>query len=178
MANLKVQIGGTIYQINEKALRKTGWNKEPITPYFYASYVAAGQLVKQWVKNNYPNVVCRVKGSSFANGNSMSVNVCNVDGSPISDVDYQAINNFAHLFEYGRYDGQHDLYESYESSGLKTDNGTKIEAGVKYVSVENRPAWDTPQYVLNCISTGEYTWDTMSKYISPKAVEQARTLAG
>jgi hypothetical protein len=178
MANLKVQIGGTIYQINEKALRKTGWNKEPITPYFYASYVAAGQLVKQWVKNNYPNVVCRVKGSSFANGNSMSVNVSNVDGSPISDVDYQAINNFAHLFEYGRYDGQHDLYESYENSGLKTDNGTKIEAGVKYVSVENRPAWDTPQYVLNCIRTGEYTWDTMSKYISPKAVEQARTLAG
>jgi hypothetical protein len=178
MANLKVQIGGTIYQINEKAFRKTGWNKEPITPYFYASYVAAGQLVKQWVKNNYPNVVCRVKGSSFANGNSLSVNVCNVDGSPISDADYQAINNFAHLFEYGRYDGQHDLYESYESSGLKTDNGTKIEAGVKYVSVENRPAWDTPQYVLNCIRTGEYTWDTMSKYISPKAVEQARTLAG
>jgi hypothetical protein len=178
MANLKVQIGGTIYQINEKAFRKTGWNKEPITPYFYASYVAAGQLVKQWVKNNYPNVVCRVKGSSFANGNSMSVNVCNVDGSPISDADYQAINNFAHLFEYGRYDGQHDLYESYESSGLQTDNGTKIEAGVKYVSVENRPAWDTPQYVLNCIRTGEYTWDTMSKYISPKAVEQARTLAG
>ena len=178
MANLKVQIGGTIYQINEKALRKTGWNKEPITPYFYASYVAAGQLVKQWVKNNYPNVVCRVKGSSFANGNSMDVNVCMPDGSPISDADYQSINNFAHLFEYGRYDGQHDLYESYESSGLKTDNGTKIEAGVKYVSVENRPAWDTPQYVLNCIRTGEYTWDTMSKYISPKAVEQARTLAG
>jgi hypothetical protein len=178
MSNLKVQIAGTIYQINEKAFRTTGWNREPITPYFYASYVAAGQLVKQWVKNNYPNVVCRVKGSSFANGNSLSVNVCNVDGSPISDADYQAINNFAHLFEYGRYDGQHDLYESYESSGLQTDNGTKIEAGVKYVSVENRPAWDTPQYVLNCIRTGEYTWDTMSKYISPKAVEQARTLAG
>ena len=178
MANLKVSIGGTIYQINEKAFRKTGWNKEPITPYFYASYVAAGQLVKQWVKNNYPNVVCRVNGSSFANGNSMDVNVCMPDGSPISDADYQAINNFAHLFEYGRYDGQHDLYESYESSGLKTDNGTVIEAGVKYVGVDNRPAWDTPQYVLNCIRTGEYTWDTMSKYISPKAVEQARTLAG
>ena len=178
MSNLKVSIGGTIYQINEKAFRKTGWNKEPITPNFYASYVAAGQLVKQWVKNNYPNVVCRVKGSSFANGNSMDVNVCMPDGSPISDADYQAINNFAHLFEYGRYDGQHDLYESYESSGLKTDNGTVIEAGVKYVGVDNRPAWDTPQYVLNCIRTGEYTWDTMSKYISPKAVEQARTLAG
>jgi hypothetical protein len=178
MANLKVSIGGTIYQINEKAFRKTGWNKEPITPYFYASYVAAGQLVKQWVKNNYPNVVCRVKGSSFANGNSMSVNVCMPDGSPISDVDYQAINNFAHQFEYGRYDGMHDLYESYESSGLQTDNGTKIEAGVKYVSVDNRPAWDTPQYVLDSIRRGESTWENIGKYITPKVMEQARTLAG
>ena len=48
MANLKISIGGTIYQINEKAFRNTGWNKEPITPYFYVSYAAAGQLVKQW----------------------------------------------------------------------------------------------------------------------------------
>ena len=177
MANLKISLNGTIYQINEKAFRNTGWNKEPITPYFYLSYVAAGQLVKQWVKNNYPNVICRVKGSSFANGNSMSVNVCMEDGSPISDADYQAINGFAHLFEYGRYDGMHDTYDTYETSGLQTDSGTKLEAGVKYVSVENRPAWDTPQYVLNCIRTGEYTWDTMSKYINPKAVEQARALA-
>jgi hypothetical protein len=84
MSNLKVQIAGTIYQINEKAFRTTGWNREPITPYFYASYVAAGQLVKQWVKKNYPNVVCRVKGDSFANGNSMHVNVSNPDGQMMS----------------------------------------------------------------------------------------------
>ena len=177
MANLKISIAGTIYQINEKAFRNTGWNKEPITPYFYASYVAAGQLVKQWVKNNYPNVVCRVNGRSFANGNSMHVNVCMENGSPISDADYRAINGFANLFEYGRYNGMEDMYESYENSGLKTDSGTVIEAGVKYVSVENRPAWDTPQYVLNQIRTGESTWDTIGRYMTPKVMEQARAMS-
>ena len=177
MANLKISIGGTIYQINEKAFRNTGWNKEPIPPYFYVSYVAAGQLVKQFVKNNYPNVVCRVKGDSFAGGNSMHVNVCMPDGSPISDADYQAINGFAHLFEYGRYDGMHDMYESYEKSGLRTDSGTELQAGVKYVGVDNKPAWDTPQYVLDSIRRGECTWDSISRYISPKAVEQARALS-
>jgi uncharacterized protein with LGFP repeats len=175
MSNLKVQIAGTIYQINEKAFRTTGWNKEPITPYFYASYVAAGQLVKQWVKNNYPNVVCRVKGSSFANGNSMNVNVCNADGSPIADADYRAINSFANLFEYGRYNGMEDMYESYENSGLVTDNGTKIDAGVKYVSVENRPSFGTVEWVRYELSVGR-PFSDVSRYCDPKIVQKAMGL--
>jgi len=118
MSNLKVSIGGTIYQINEKAFRNTGYNKEPITPYFYVSHAAAGQLVKQFVKKNYPNVECRVSSSSFAGGNSLDVHVCNPDGTPIPNAQFEAINNFANLFEYGRYDGMHDIYESYENSGL------------------------------------------------------------
>jgi hypothetical protein len=172
MSNLKVQIQGTIYQINEKAFRTTGWNREPITPYFYASYVAAGQLVKQWAKKNYPNVVCRVKGDSFANGNSMHVNVCMPDGSPIPQADYEAINNFANLFEYGRYNGQEDLYESYENSGLRTDNGTVIEAGVKYVSVDNRPSFGTVEWVKYEVSTGR-TYDECGRYCDPKIIQKA-----
>jgi hypothetical protein len=175
MSNLKVQIAGTIYQINEKAFRTTGWNKEPITPYFYASYVAAGQLVKQWVKKNYPNVVCRVKGSSFANGNSLSVNVCNADGSPISDTDYRTINGFANLFEYGRYNGMEDMYESYTTSGMVTDNGTVIEAGVKYVSVENRPSFGTVEWARYELSTGRPFAD-VSRYCDPKIVQKAMGL--
>ena len=176
MANLKVSIGGTIYQINEKAFRNTGYNREPITPYFYVSHAAAGQLVKQYVKKNYPDVVCRVSSQSFAGGNSLDVHVCNVDGTPIPNSQYEDINRFANLFEYGRYDGMHDIYESYENSGLYTDNGTELKAGVKYVRVENRPAWDTPQYVLNGIRNGEHTWETISRYITPKVLEQARTI--
>ena len=177
MSNLKVQIKGITYNINEKAFRKTDYWKNPITPYFYVSHAAAGQLVKQYVAKKYPNVVCRVSSQSFAGGNSLDVRVCTKNGSPIPHNEYLDISNFAHQFEYGRYDGMHDMYESYESSGLKTDSGTVIEAGVKYVSVENRPAWDTPQYVLDSIRRGECTWDSISRYISPKAVEQARTLA-
>jgi hypothetical protein len=177
MSNLKVQIGGTTYQINEKAFRNTGWNKEPITPYFYVSHAAAGQLVKQFVKKNYPDVVCRVSSSSFAGGNSLDVHVCNIDGTPIPNAQFEAINNFANQFEYGRYDGMHDIYESYETSGLYTDNGTELKAGVKYVRTENRPAWDTPQYVLASIRSGESTWDTIGRYITPKVMEQARALS-
>jgi hypothetical protein len=175
MSNLKVQIQGTIYQINEKAFRTTGWNREPITPYFYASYVAAGQLVKQWVKKNYPEYVVRVKGSSFANGNSMDVNVCMPDGSPIPDADYRAISDFANLFEYGRYNGQEDMYESYENSGLITDNGTVIQAGVKYVHVDNRPSFGTTEWARYEMSTGR-TYKELSRYCDTKILDKAMGL--
>ena len=175
MSNLKIQIQGTVYQITEKAFRTTGWNREPITPYFYVSYVAAGQLVKQWVKKNFPNVVCRVKGDSFAGGNSMHVNVSNPDGTPIPQADYEAINNFANLFEYGRYNGQEDLYENYENSGLRTDNGTELQAGVKYVSVDNRPSFGTVEWARYELGTGRPVSD-ISRYCDPKIVQKAMGL--
>ena len=175
MSNLKVSIGGTIYQINEKAFRTTDYWKKPITPYFYASYVAAGQLVKQWVKKNYPGIVCRVKGSSFANGNSMDVHVCMPDGGPIIDADYRAISNFAHQFEYGKYDGMHDMYESYTTSGLVTDNGTVIEAGVKYVSVDNRPTFGTVEWAVAELRAGRAYAD-LSRYCDPKILQKAMGL--
>ncbi len=172
MSNLKVQIAGTVFQINEKAFRTTGWNREPITPYFYISYVAAGQLVKQWVKKNYPNVVCRVKGDSFAGGNSMHVNVSNPDGSPIPQADYEAINNFANLWEYGRYDGMHDLYENYTTSGLRTDNGTELQAGVKYVTVDNRPSFGTVEWARYELGVGR-TYKELSRYCDTKVLDKA-----
>ncbi len=172
MSNLKVQIAGTVFQINEKAFRTTGWNREPITPYFYISYVAAGQLVKQWVKKNYPNVVCRVKGDSFAGGNSMHVNVSNPDGSPIPQADYEAINNFANLWEYGRYDGMHDIYENYTTSGLRTDNGTELQAGVKYVTVDNRPSFGTVEWARYELGVGR-TYKELSRYCDTKVLDKA-----
>ena len=102
----------------------------------------------------------------------MHVNVCNPDGTPIAQADYEAINNFAHLFEYGRYDGQHDLYESYESSGLKTDSGTKLDAGVKYVSVDNRPSFGTVEWARVELSVGRPYAD-LSRYCDPSILNKA-----
>jgi hypothetical protein len=105
----------------------------------------------------------------------MHVNVCNADGSPIPQSVYEAINNFANLFEYGRYNGQEDLYESYENSGLVTDNGTKIEAGVKYVSVDNRPSFGTVEWVKYEVSTGR-TYDECGRYCDSKIIQKAMGL--
>jgi hypothetical protein len=94
------------------------------------------------------------------------------DGSPIPDADYRAISDFANLFEYGRYNGQEDLYESYENSGLITDNGTVIQAGVKYVSIDNRPSFGTVEWAKYEMSTGR-TYKELSRYCDTKILDKA-----
>jgi hypothetical protein len=67
-----------------------------------------------------------------------------------------------------------DMYESYESSGMVTDNGTKMDAAVKYVSVDNRPSFDTVEWVLNEVRNVGRSWDDACKYINHKVAEKAK----
>ena len=144
MANIKIQLNGETYEVRENALRNYNGQTK-----LYAGPTEAGQLVKQFVKKNFPQYLCRATGDSFANGNSLDVYVTTPNGGSIPKGDFDKINSFAHQFEYGKFDGMYDIYESYENSGTVTDKGTQIEAGVKYVHVNNRPRFGTVEAILN-----------------------------
>ncbi len=163
---IKVVVSGMEFNISSDAVRSTDyWGKPLEKPYIYGGPKVAGEFVKQYVKKKFPNVECSVKSEHFANGNSMHANVWYMDGTPVEESIVREINSFAHLFEYGRYDGMHDIYESYETSGLTSDNGTPIDAGVKYVSVENRPNHNSVTHhilMLKGMDKGEYNFGPVS----------------
>lgn len=165
-SKIKVVVSGMEFNISSDAVRSTDyWGKPLEKPYIYGGPKVAGEFVKQYVKKKFPNVECSVKSEHFANGNSMHANVWYMDGTPVEESIVREINSFAHLFEYGRYDGMHDIYESYETSGLTSDNGTPIDAGVKYVSVENRPNHNSVTHhilMLKGMVKGEYNFGTVS----------------
>ena len=144
MANIKIQLNGETYQVRENALRNYKGK-----PTIYGGPTEAGQLVKQFVKKNFPQYLCRVKADHFSMGNSLDVYVTTQNGGSIPQHNFEKINQFAHQFEYGKFDGMYDIYESYENSGTVTDKGTQVEAGVKYVHVNNRPRFGTVEAILN-----------------------------
>lgn len=144
MANIKIQINGETYEVREQALR----NYKGKTT-IYGGPTEAGQLVKQFVKKNFPQYICRVKADHFSMGNSLDVYVTTQNGGSIPPHNFEKINRFAHQFEYGKFDGMYDIYENYENSGTVTDKGTEIQAGVKYVHVNNRPRFGTVEAILN-----------------------------
>jgi hypothetical protein len=135
------------------------------TPYIYGSPVVAGKIVKSYVKSKYPNILVWCKSNSFANGNSMDVYVCNTDGTEVENDVWMDIRSIATAFEYGKFNGWTDCYDSYEVSGLKTEKGMEIEAGVKYVHVDNKAPFGTYPDVIRMLRDmmdGKYVWGPIS----------------
>ena len=159
MANINIQLNGETYQVRETALRNY---KGKAT--IYGGPTEAGQLVKQFVKKNFPQYLCRVKADHFSMGNSLDVYVTTQTGGSIPQHNFEKINQFAHQFEYGKFDGMYDIYESYENSGTVTDKGTEIEAGVKYVMVYNRPRFGTVEAILNEVLNEGRMYSEVVKY--------------
>ena len=162
MSNIKIQIAGETYEVRNTALRQpTSYNPNHR---IYISHVEAGQLVKQFCKKFFPQYVCKVKSDSFSGGNSLDVYVCTKNGGAIPQHHFSKINEFANLWEYGKFNGMYDIYEDYENSGAKSDNGTVIEAGVKYVHVNNRACFGTTEAILNEVLNEGRPFDEVTRF--------------
>lgn len=145
------------------------------TPYIYGSPVVAGKIVKSYAKSKYPNILIWTKSSSFANGNSLDVDVCMPDGSEVEASIYSDIDTITNAFEYGKFNGWTDCYDSYEESGMKTENGTEIEAGVKYARCTNKAPFGTYPDVIRMLTdmiAGKYVWGPISL---EKAIEKVKS---
>jgi len=174
MKNKKIQIalGGEIYEVSNKCVREySSWSGKE-GKYLYISHADAGSLVRQYVKKNYPKVVCKVSSSSFAGGNSLSVYIHDKVGRPVAKEIYEAINAFAHQWEYGKFDGMYDIYESYENSGAVSDNGGEIQAGVKYVTVNNYARFGTMEAILYEVIEEGRQFSEVVKYYTDSSTKQ------
>jgi hypothetical protein len=146
-----------------------------VTPYVYGSPVVAGKIIKAYVKSKYPNILVWTKSSSFANGNSLDVYVCEPNGNEVENSIWNDVRTLVSAFEYGKFNGWTDSYDSYDESGLKTENGTEIEAGVKYAHCNNKaPFGSYPDVVrmLRDMVDGKYVWGPISL---EKAIEKVKS---
>ena len=150
------------------------WGKKLDNPYIYIGRKECPLIAKQFMKAKYPHLLVWGKSETFANGNSASVYVCNADGSDL-DMDskeWNEINTFVRQMSGGRYDGWSESYE-YGEPG-KTDNGTKLDFGTKYLHIENKApfgSWPDVVRMLKAMMAGEYVWGPISL---EKAIEKVR----
>ena len=175
-SNIEVDFQDNRYKVRKKALRTYTYGENKGKPYLNIGPTEAGQMAKQYVKYLNKNYICRVKAEWFSMGNSINVNVCMKDGSPIPNEDYQKIKDFVNLFRYGRFDGMTDYYE-YEETTYQTDNGNIIEGACKYVSVDNRPKYCTPEWIVNEVKNEGRTLEESIRYVSnQKVIEKAKII--
>lgn len=169
---IAIVVNGVKIELPAEVMRM---RNDGVTPYIYGNPVVAGKIVKSYVKSKYPNILIWCKSSSFANGNSLDVSVCMADGSEVSSEIYSDINTITNAFEYGKFNGWTDCYDSYEESGLKTEKGMEIEAGVKYAHCNNKAPFGTYPDVIRMLAdmiAGKYVWGPISL---EKAIEKVKS---
>jgi len=166
---------GVNFELPAECLRTTDyWGKKLDNPYISIGRKECPAIAKQFMKAKYPHLLVWGKSETFANGNSASINVCNADGSDLDTAskEWNEINSFIRQMSGGRYDGWSESYE-YGEPG-KSDNGTKLDFGTKYLHVENKApfgTWPDVVRMLRAMVAGEYVWGPISL---DKAIEKVR----
>ena len=172
---IKFNLLGITYELPSACLRTTNyWGEARTNPVITIGRKEVPLMFKQFMKVKYPNMLVWGKSSTFANGSSSDLYACNADGSELewSSEEYKDISSFCNMFKGGHYDGMHDCYE-YAENG-KSDNGTELEFGSKYVSFEGKApygTWPEAKRSLKAMMAGEYVWGVLSL---EKAIEKLK----
>ena len=172
---IKFEWCGVKFELPAECLRTTDyWGKKLDNPYIYIGRKECPAIAKQFMKAKYPQLLVWGSSETFANGNSASVYVCNADGTDldVASKEWNEINTFVRQMSGGRYDGWSESYE-YGEPG-KSDNGTKLDFGTKYLHIENKApfgTWPDVVRMLKGMMAGEYVWGPVSL---DKAIEKVR----
>ena len=143
---VKIQIQGNEFLIPETTIGKDTYNGDK--PYVYMRAKTCALIIKQFVKKNYPHLVCSATSDVYSGGSSVRVNLCKKDGSKVDQSEFDKISEWNWVFQGGTFNGMIDMYEMREDSPT-TDNGTPLKYFPSYVFIENKPNWGSKEYWMN-----------------------------
>ena len=171
----KFELEGMMFNLGIKFLNRVDWNGNPLEkPIINMNHVATANVVKQYVKKKYPNVVVSSSSDSFSMGNSVSIYISDEVGNEVDNNIISDVQAFGSQFVYGNFNGMIDMYE-YSGKDVKSDNGTDIKSGVKYLSVNNRPKHsslpDVVRMLREMTTTENYVFGKLS---ITEAIEKAK----
>lgn len=172
----KFELEGMMFELGIKFLNRVDYYGNPLEkPIINMNHVATANVVKQYVKKKYPNVVVSSSSDSFSMGNSVSIYISDEYGREVDNEIISDVQAFGSQFVYGKFNGMIDMYE-YSGKDVKSDNGTDIKSGVKYLSVNNRPKHaslpDVVRMLVDMTTTENYVFGKLN---ITKAIEMAKS---
>ena len=85
--------------------------------------VGGGMMVKQYIKQKYPNEDFKVwvKSDKYSGGSSLRIYLSQLDGSKVSNEIYEDVETFGNTLQWGNFNGMIDLYETKEEEQFTND---------------------------------------------------------
>ena len=157
----KFSIDGTEFQLPISQVREDSYSNTK-EKYIYMNAKSAASVIKQFVKQYFPDIKVWATSDVYSGGSSVRVNVSNKDGSSVHQNIFEQISEWEYVLKGGSFNGMIDMYEMREDSPT-TDNGTPLKYFPSYIFIENKPKWDSVEYWYNKIVTlGEKLEDNIT----------------
>jgi hypothetical protein len=170
----KFELNGMTFQLPIKNVQTTDYQGNKIKPIIRMNHAPTASVIKQYVKKMYPEVVVSSTSSSFSMGNSVSVYLSDERGAEVRKEIVEDVQAFGNQFVYGKFNGMIDMYEHHSTENA-TDSGTQIDAGTKFLHVQNRPKFcsvpDIYRMIYDMTQTTNYVFGKISL---EKAIEQVK----
>jgi len=170
----KFVLNGMTFQLPMKHVQTKDYYGKDIQPTIRMNHAATAAVIKQYVKKMYPEVTVASTSSSFSMGNSVSVYISDERGAEVSNEIISDVQAFGSQFVYGKFNGMEDMYE-YSGKEIETDSGTKIDAGTKFLHVQNSPKFcsvpDIYRMIYDMTQTTNYVFGQISM---EKAIEHIK----
>jgi hypothetical protein len=131
---------------------------------------SVASVIKQFVKQKYPELKVWATSDVYSGGSSVRVNVSESDGSSVDSIIFDDIQKWEYMLKAGSFNGMIDMYESREDSP-STDNGTPLKYFPSYIFIENRPKWDSIEYWVS-------QWNEFQNSMDAEWTEKVQRLGG
>tara|TARA_A100001515_G_scaffold135632_1_gene126731 strand:- start:204 stop:746 length:543 start_codon:yes stop_codon:yes gene_type:complete len=170
----KFSIDGTEFQLPISQVREDSYS-DTKEKYIYMNAKSAASVIKQFVKQYFPDIKVWATSDVYSGGSSVRVNVSNKDGSSVHQNIFEQISEWEYKLKGGSFNGMIDMYE-YREDSPSTDNGTPLKYFPSYIFIENKPKWDSVEYWYDkIVNLGEKLEDNIT-YMG-KGVEDKVKLA-
>ena len=164
----KFSIQGTEFQLPLSQVQEDSYNNNE--KYIYMNAKSAASIIKQFVKQKYPELKVWAGSDVYSGGSSVRVNVSESDGSPVDSIIFDDIQKWESMLKGGSFNGMIDMYESREDKPT-TDNGTPLKYFPSYIFIENKPKWDSIEYWIS-------QWNEYQVNLDAEWTEKIQRLGG
>ena len=147
LKKLKFSINNNEFTLPLSSYREQTWGGS-LEKYIHMSAKNSATVIKQFVKQNFPQLKVWAVSDTYSGGSSTRVYVCNSDGSEVDYDIFKQISQWKHILQGGNFNGMEDIYE-YREDELTTDNGMALKYFPSYIFIENKPKWGSVEYWSN-----------------------------
>ena len=164
----KFSIAGTEFQLPISQVQEDSYNNNE--KYIYMNAKSAASVIKQFVKQYFPDIKVWATSDVYSGGSSVRINVSEKDGSPVDQNIFEQISEWEYKLKGGSFNGMIDMYESREDKPT-TDNGTPLKYFPSYIFIENKPKWDSIEYWIS-------QWNEYQVNLDAEWTEKIQRLGG